>query len=287
MGILFAFLALVFWGFGDFLIQKSTRKFGDWVALFYITAFATVLTFPLIYKDLLALGSHPRQLGLLVLASVVILFAAILDFEALRKGKISIIEPIFALEIPVTAVLASLVIGERLTWWQVLFIVLLMVGLALVSVKSLHVLKKARWERGVWLAFFATIAMGAVNFLFGEGARETSPFLFNWFISAFISIVVILYLFSQSRLSEIGRDWRLDKKLLLSVAALDNAAWISYSYSALYIPLAIATSLSEGFILVAGLLGLALNKEKLKRHQLLGFILAVVSVIMLAAITDG
>ena len=30
IGILFALAALVFWGFGDFLIQRSTRKFGDW-----------------------------------------------------------------------------------------------------------------------------------------------------------------------------------------------------------------------------------------------------------------
>ncbi len=286
MGILFALGALVAWGIGDFLIEKSTREFGDWVVLFYITAFATVFTFPLVYRDLLNLPSHPQQLALLMLASIIILFAAILDFEALRTGKISVIEPIFALEIPVTAILASLIIGEHLSLAQIVFVLTLMCGLALVSVKSLHVFKNARWERGAWLAVFATIAMGGVNFLFGEGARETSPFLFNWFISAFITIVALLYLSTQHKLRDIFRDWRRDKKLLTAVALADNAAWISYSYAALYIPLAIATSISEGYILFAGTLGLMWNREKIQRHQLFGFALAIVSVIVLAALTD-
>ncbi len=29
MGILFAFIAMLSWGFGDFFIQKSTRKLED------------------------------------------------------------------------------------------------------------------------------------------------------------------------------------------------------------------------------------------------------------------
>lgn len=42
LGILFAFVAMLFWGFGDFMIQKSTRKIGDWETVFLIT-FATTI----------------------------------------------------------------------------------------------------------------------------------------------------------------------------------------------------------------------------------------------------
>ena len=30
IGIALAFVAMLCWGFGDFMIQKSTRKVGDW-----------------------------------------------------------------------------------------------------------------------------------------------------------------------------------------------------------------------------------------------------------------
>ncbi|MBU3978359.1 EamA family transporter [Patescibacteria group bacterium] len=65
MGILFAFIALFSWGIGDFLIQKSTRKFGDWLALFYICAFSTVVLLPFVYKDLGVVISNPKDLAFL------------------------------------------------------------------------------------------------------------------------------------------------------------------------------------------------------------------------------
>src|SRR3990167_4921201 len=86
-GILFAFLALIFWGFGDFLIQKSTRKFGDWETLFVISIFGTIILFPFIFKDLASLFPFNREFWILIGVSLIILFAAILDFEALRKFK--------------------------------------------------------------------------------------------------------------------------------------------------------------------------------------------------------
>jgi uncharacterized membrane protein len=66
---------------------------------------------------------------------------------------------------------------------------------------------------------------------------------------------------------------------------VDNAAWIAYSYSTLYIPITIAISISEGYIALAALLGLIFNKEKLNKHQYLGLILAIISAVVLAMIT--
>ena len=46
MGILLAITALIAWGLGDFLIERSARKFGDWVALFYMTSFGAIVLSP-------------------------------------------------------------------------------------------------------------------------------------------------------------------------------------------------------------------------------------------------
>lgn len=285
MGILFALGALLSWGLGDFLIQRSARKFGDWIALFYITAFGSVVLLPFVYRDLVkTLDGH---VILFLVTSCVILLAALLDFEALRVGKISVIEPVYALEIIVTVVLSLYVINERLTFLQGLLVGSSVIGIFLVSTKSFRHLKNIHLERGIWYALFASLCMGAVNLLFGIGARAVSPLMINWFTSVFIAVVALVYLVSTSRLREIAIDFRQHRKLIFSVSIFDNLAWIMFSYATLYIPIAIAASISEGYIALASFFGFYFNREELKYHQILGLLLVVISIVVLGSITDA
>lgn len=286
MGILFAFIALFSWGFGDFLIQKSTRKFGDWLALFYICAFSVAALLPFVYKDLSALMSNPKELVFLILVSIIILFAALFDFEAFKRGKISVIEPINALELPIAVLLATFILREPLTTGQQTFIVLLMIGIFLVATKSFTRLKKIHTERGVWLTVAATVAMGATNFLFGVGSREISPLMINWFTDLFILLATLGFLVYKSKFKEIVPDFKKNKKLILGVSLLDNAAWIAYAYSMVYIPIAVATGISESYIVLGALLGLFINKEKLQKQQWLGLAICVIAAGSLAFLTE-
>ncbi|MGC9598880.1 MAG: DMT family transporter [Minisyncoccia bacterium] len=285
MGVLLAITALLSWGLGDFLIQRSTRRFGDWVALFYITAFGAIILFPFAYPGLrAAIHNHPL---LLLIACLVLLFAALFDFEAMRIGKLSVVEPIFAFEIPVTAFLAAYFIKELLTPGQVFFTATLIAGIFLVSARSPSYLKNIRLEKGTWYAVLGTIGLGASSFLFGLGARETNPLVINWITDAFIAIVSILYLALTSRLGGIWSDFRNNKRLILNVSFFDKLAWVTFSYATLFIPIAVATGISEGYIAFAAGLGLMFNKEKLRLHQWIGLLLAIASVIVLALTTAG
>lgn len=296
MGIIFAILALFSWGLGDFLIQKSTRRIGDLTALFFISALASIILFPFIYQDLGGLFLNGKDLFLLLAVSSVMLVTAILIFKALRIGKISVIDPIFALELPIIAILASLVINEFLSLWQILLIIVLLLGIFLVASSSFRNLKNVKLEKGVWYALFGTIGMGASSFLFGVGARQTNPLLINWFISFFILLALLIYFLYSSRGKEVFDKWKENKKLILGVGFIDNLAWVAYAYSTLYIPIAVAAGISQGYIALAAVLGLAFNRkkflgitfyrEKLKIHQWFGLVITVAAVIILAVITE-
>ncbi len=288
MGILFALIALLSWGVGDFLIQRSTRRLGDLNALLCITLFAGIVLFPFIAHDIPALFTTAhRGLFILLLASTILLFVSVINFEALRIGKISVIEPIYALEVPITATLAASVIREFLTTQQTLLIFSLMVGLILVSIRSFTHMKRIHLEKGVAYAVLATVGMGVVNFFFGWGSRETSPLLINWFTSSFIAVLVLLYFLFTGRMKNFAQSFRTNKGLILGVSVIDNLAWVSYSYSTLFIPIAIATGLTESYIVLAAALGFLINKEKLNTHQLIGFVIAIVSAVVLAFVTRG
>jgi drug/metabolite transporter (DMT)-like permease len=59
-------------------------------------------------------------------------------------------------------------------------------------------------------------------------------------------------------------------------------AWVSFAKATTFIPIAIATTISESYIALAVLLGLFVNREKLRTHQILGITLATFGVIILA-----
>jgi drug/metabolite transporter (DMT)-like permease len=286
-GVAFALGALLSWGLGDFLIQRSARKFGDWVPLACITLFAAIALLPFVWHELPAVFSDSSGLVVLVVTSIVITGAALVDFEALRVGKISVIEPIYALEVPVTVTLASVFLAEHLTALQTMLIVLLMVGIFLVATRSFHHLKRVHTERGVWLAVLATLGMGTVNFLFGVGAREVSPLVVNWFTSTFIAAICLVYLLSSGRIREVWADVRHRPALLVSVSVVDNLAWVCYSYATLFVPIAIATGISESYIALAAALGLVVNREQLNRHQLVGIVVVLVAVVALVWVSGG
>ena len=286
MGIFFALLALILWGFGDFLIQRSVRRFGNWIALFYITGIGSVILFPFIFKDLFSILKDWNNIFLLFFVGILMLVAALFDFEGLRRGKIAIIEPIFSLELPIAVGLAIIFLHENISIIQYALIFFVCGGIFFVSTKNLRHLFHLHIEKGVWHAIVATVGMGLISFMFGLTARNTSPMLLNWYVSFFIFCVASGYLIYNKQWKIIKRDWQRHEILILGVGVIDTMAWVAYSYSVLYIPIAIAVGISESYIALAAMLGIMINKEKIKKHQYLGLIIAVCAAILLAILTD-
>jgi drug/metabolite transporter (DMT)-like permease len=289
MGIGFALIALLSWGVGDFLIQRSARKFGDWEALFFITLSGFVLLTPFVIDDLktIFITGLPMHTTLLFIGlAFITLFAALLDFEALKQGKISIVEPIYTMEILVTTMLSAVILKEFLTPIQYGLVGVLILGIFLITIESFDHLKGLSFERGIRLAIFATLAMGVVNFLFGVNSRISDPLLINWFVNLVISVITIMYIYKNFH-KDILKDIKRNKKLVFWVCILDNAAWVAYAISTTYIPIAIATGLSESYIVIGVVLGIIFNQEKLVKHQYLGLFLTIVSGVALAITTGG
>ena len=249
-GIILAFLAMFCWGFGDFLIQRSTRKFGDWETLFIISIFGAIVLFPFVAKDLPGLfSSQYKNLLILFGASFILLIAALLEFEALKKGKISVVEPIWSLEVIISAVLAFLIIKESVGITQIVLIASLIIGLVLVSLRSYHLEKRIWLEKGVILAVLSAFAMGAANFFVGLGARLTDALVVNWFLSIFLTVVCAVYIFSQNGFTRMWTDLSKNKKHLITMCILDNAAWVAFAYAMVLAPIAIAVAISESYII--------------------------------------
>lgn len=288
-GILFAFGALISWGLGDFFIQKSTRSVGVWKALFFIGISGIIVLFPFIINELPDLFSSPRHLGILSLAGVVVLFTALFEFESLRRGKLAIVEPILGLELPITIGLSTLIWGENLSLTQLILSLTTFIGIILVITQHhshLHYHRRIKIEKGVILAGIGAIGMGLFNFLVGVGSQETSPLLTIWFTNFLFTLVCFIYLWKEGEIHKLLHDIRKHPIPILGVCFFDNVAWVAFAFATTLIPIAVATTISESYIVLTVLLGIFVNKEKLKWYQYFGIVSVIISILLLSGISE-
>ncbi len=286
LGILFAIGAMLCWGFGDFLIQRASRKIGIWQTLFFICGAGGIGLFPFVKNEIPALFTE-ASLALFLVTAVVATTSALFYFEALKVGKIAVIEPITAVELPIAIGLSIALAHERLTLPQWLLAGVVFIGIILIITEHhshLHYHKKIL-EKGVILALIGAVGMGLNDLLMGLSARNVSPLLSIWFIHLMIAVISLIYLLFTKQAGKLVAQFKTYPWLITLQAVLDNAAWIFFAFAVNIIPIAISTTIGETYIAIGVLLGIFVNREKLKYHQYVGIVFAIGGVIFLSAIS--
>ena len=288
VGIILAFVAMLSWGFGDFLMQRSIRRLGNWRTLFFISTTGAVMLLPFVWNNIPKIFSPDSRsiLTVLLLSSLILFVAAVLDFEALKRGKLAIVEPIWSVEVPVAGILAFIILREEISLLQIILIATLLVSLIVLSVKENIQIKRFILEKGAIYAFLGALFMGVANFMVGWGGRLSDPLMVNFFVDVLIAILSGLYLLVSKQLQSSFGSFRDNFNILLSASILDKIAWIAFVFAMVFAPIAIATALSESYIIVAVILGLSLNKERLNKYQKWGMILAIISAVILVSVTS-
>ncbi len=282
LGILFAFISLIAFGLGDFFIQKTTRTIGSWKALFFIGVVGFIGLFPFIYKDFEFLTSF--HVVLLVLLSIVGIFGSLFYFDALKRGKIAIIEPIMGIELPITIGLSVFFAKESLSVAQIFFISMVFFGSVLaMTIHKAHLHYHRRiFEKGVILAGVGAISMALTNFLIGVSSQTISPLMTIWFAHFFLTMFCGAYIFFQGEFLKLFSDFKKHTKIILGQSFFDNIAWIAFAFATTKISISIATTISEGYIALSVLLGLFVNRERLKIHQKIGVTLTIGGILALS-----
>lgn len=281
-GIILALIALVSWGIGDFLIQKTSRDFGVWQSMFCITAFGAIVLFPFAYSQI-GIILHSSKLLHLCLLGALSLTASLLLFEALKIGKMTVVEPIASFELPLTVFLGVVLLHEQVTTVEMFLIMAVFGGILLVGytggVQAKHLL-----EKGTLIALLAAALMAGVNFTTGLVSQDVGPITTIWFVHTFVALVCAGYFFSTRSWGSVRQHIHAHPYESIGVAMFDNIAWVTYAAAVMFIPISLAITISESYIILAIILGVIINKERLLAHQWIGVAMALVSVITLAAI---
>src|SRR3989344_3605957 len=226
IGILAAFGAMFAWGFGDFFIQKTVRKIGDIESLAYIGIIGSIGLIPFIFKEIPLLLTK-SNLILLAVLGLVVFVVSVINFEALKQGKLSVVEAISEIELPVTAILAFFFFKERLAPSQLLLVFVIFFGLILVATKSFSSKNPMKHiEKGVFLAFLTAVGTGLVNFLTATSSKQISPLMAVWVPWVIFTVLCIFFIERKEEFAAFVANGKKHRKLVLSVGLVDTMAWV-------------------------------------------------------------
>ncbi len=220
-------------------------------------------------------------------ASIVVFFGAVVEFQALKQGKLAIIEPILGFELPFTIGLAVIFLNEQFSSLQLFLMVTTFIGIILtvtIFPSTIHIHKR-KFEKGILFACIGALLMGSVNFLVGVGSELTSPLVTIWFTNTVFSLIAFIVLLQQGRIQTMIQKVKQFPKDTGRMVVFDNLAWIFFAIATSIIPISLATTISESYIACAVLLGVYVNHEKIKIHQKVGIGIAVVSIVFLSLST--
>lgn len=281
IGIILAFVAMICWGFGDFFIQKSVRKIGDVEALALIGLIGTIGLLPFVWRDFSSLYSF-YGLAVLILLGVVTFVVALFNFEALKKGKLSVIEVVFELELPVVIILGFIFFGEKLSLTQFFIIGFIFLGIILMTLKKGFTKNMfSHLERGVFLGIIGAVGMGFIDFLTVASSRQVNPLMAIWVPWIIFTLMCFFVLFRRGGFGKFVKDsWKF-RWLVLFMGIFDTLAWLAYAFSTAGNEIGIITAITESYPAIGLFLGIWINKERVNWHQYLGAFLAVVASVTL------
>ncbi len=203
IALIAAIAATLSWGLGDFFIQRSTRKIGVVESLFIIGIIGSIGLFPFVAQDLHLLFEPSSALLLLVLGVITYVFA-ITNFAAYKVGKLSVVEVILEVELPITVGLGILFFGERLTFLQTALMILIFVGIILMAMKKLSLtLFHGGVEKGFLLAAISAFGMGFINFLTAAASKNITAVMAIWVPWIIFTLICGVLLVKQKKLQKL------------------------------------------------------------------------------------
>ena len=296
LSITFAFGAMVFWGLGDFLVQKMSRKLGNVEALIFINLVGALILFPFVAKSLWFLDINTFT-PLFILSILDFAFGLTL-LKAYEQGKLSVVEVVLVMELPLTIAWGLIFFHEKLNLLQLILILIIIAGVFFIAKEKLSLWQKIlkafgrrhlAIESGAIIALIAALLSSFYNFFIAFNAREVSPFMTIWLPWTLSLIWLLIYYlikngFGQSLkiLSHHGRQYR---KLIIYGSVIDVVAWLFYASAVGQGELSITTAITESYPALAIFLGIKYNKEKISRWQFFGALLALGGSIMIALIS--
>jgi len=269
------------WGAGTFCSARSSRIIGAWSVVAWVMLVGLVANLAVI-----AVGPRPGSLGATDIAWMLVsglgnAAGLLLEYSALRRGKVGIVTPVASTEGAIAALLA-VAAGEALGVAQAGLLAVVALGIVLAGVASGESTPDQRNGAAFWLAALAALSFGIGIFATGHLSASLPA---GWAVlpPRLVGVAIVTIPLALSR------RLRLSRSALPLVAFTGLAEVLGFVCFALGArnSVAIAAVLGSQFAVVASVAAFLFLRERLTRLQLAGVVLILVGVAALTWVTVG
>ncbi len=261
-------------GFGtaDFIAKLATSKIGFLRTALFMQVIGSFFVLPFALQGFTRLIPNPWAVLGGVLLGVINAFATLSLYKGFEVGRLSIVSPIASSCPVVSILLAVLFLGESITEERLLGIGLVIVGVILVSLQTGREGVSEKVNRGTVYAIIYMVLGGLLFF----GLKPVSTAL-----GVFLSVLIMRWV-SIPVLTVTLLAWKTKSNgpgptpsafwFILSIAFFDTFANVIYVLGITVGTVSIVSTVGGMFSAVTVLLARVVLKERLLRHQILGFI---------------
>ncbi len=273
--------AALAWGTGTFCSARSSRIIGAWSVVAWVMLVGLIANLVLI-----AAGPSPGSLSAADVAWMLAsglgnVIGLILEYTALRIGKVGLVTPVTSTEGAIAAVLA-VIAGEALGVPSAVLLAVVVIGVVLAGVAPDESASDQRKLAAVGLAVMAALLFGIGIFATGHISASLPV---GWAVlpPRLVGVAVVTIPLAVSRRLTLSRA---ALPLVVFTGIAEVLGFVSFAIAARH-SVAIAAVLGSQFGAVAAVTAFVFLRERLTRLQLAGAALVLVGVAGLAWVTVG
>jgi drug/metabolite transporter (DMT)-like permease len=273
--------AALAWGTGTFCSARSSRIIGAWSVVAWVMLVGLIANLVLI-----AAGPSPGPLSATDIAWMLAsglgnVVGLILEYTALRRGKVGLVTPVTSTEGAIAAVLA-VIAGEALGVPSAVLLAVVVVGVVLAGVAPDESASDQRKAAAVGLAVLAALLFGIGIFATGH-ISESLPVGWAVLPPRLVGVAIVTIPLALSRRLKLSRS---ALPLVVFTGIAEVLGFVSFALAARH-SVAVAAVLGSQFGAVAAVTAYVFLRERLTRLQLAGVALILAGVAALAWVTVG
>ncbi len=282
VGIISGLIAMLCWGIGDFLLAVTVRKIGQLKAMFWGNIIGVVPILLIVIYFFNQLFITINEFLILLGGGAIMLVATLSFYKAYEIGEVSVVTPIATSASLVTVLLAVLLLGEQLTFLNIISIIIISIGIVLVST-DFRKLKHMHTVKGVKEAVITMILWGVHIFIIKILSGTMN--LVN--ISVFSFLVINSYLMLYPLVKKVPiklKELKKDRIYLIFIANsfLFLIAWVAFNYGIKHDLVSLVAPVSSLSPAITVILALIFYKEKLVLNQKLGILTVLIGLFLIS-----
>lgn len=281
LSILAGLGAMFGWGISDFFAGLFSKKIGNFKTFFWSQLAALVFATLLILFFAINLNIPTPIAVLLPIAAIFYSGGYLLFYKGFELGNISIVSATINLWAVFTMLFAFIFLGQRLSGWQLLGVIMIIAGVTLVSLKWSDIKNKnSHLLKGVRETVAAALLFGIFWNLSDVITNEIGWLPTTIFVKIGIILFLILFSVFAKRELTIAKTTTQTKLMVVLVGVLEATAVACFNWGLTIGDVILVTPIASALTIVTITMALLFLKEKVTKVQVLGIVIAITGIIL-------